>query len=81
MQTLSLFSTVGCHLCDDAKALIYPLLNEYSLVIKEVDIACSRDLVERYGVRIPVIQLKNSPNDLGWPFDEPALRNYLSSQS
>lgn len=81
MQTLSLFSTLGCHLCDEAKVLIYPLLNEYSLELKEVDIATSRDLVAQYGVRIPVIQLMNSSYDIGWPFDETALRNYFSSQS
>jgi thiol-disulfide isomerase/thioredoxin len=81
MKSLVLYSTSGCHLCDDAKALVLPLLSEFQLGFLEVDIVNSQKLIDLYGVRIPVVKIEESNADLGWPFESSQLRKYLSSYS
>ena len=68
MKTLILYSTVGCHLCEQALELISPSIQgQYQ--ITEVDISDSDALVERYGTRIPVILREDTGSEIGWPFD------------
>jgi len=78
-KTINLYTTLGCHLCDDA----LKLLDEYSaktspLDIVEIEIADSDVLVDRYGIRIPVIQLPTNQLELGWPFDSALLKAFLT---
>lgn len=80
MKELILYSTLGCHLCELAKEQLDPLITHFSLVLTEVDIADDEALLERYGVRIPVIRLKSSAVDLGWPFDTQQAYEYLQQQ-
>ena len=76
MSTVVLYTTLGCHLCEQAKALINPLLTKNSWQLREVDIADDDRLIAKYGVRIPVLAIPNTdkPNDyndykeLDWPF-------------
>jgi hypothetical protein len=77
MQTIYLYSTPGCHLCDLARDIISPLLTEYSLYLTEVDIAASDELIERYGVRIPVLKSPRHIAELGWPFDSAQAADFL----
>ncbi len=79
MKNLILYSTVGCHLCDLAKEQIEPLLVEFSLHLVEIDIADDDILLERYGVRIPVIKLSDSVEELGWPFDAAQAYAFFSN--
>lgn len=79
VKELILYSTLGCHLCELAKEQIEPLLDSLSLTIVEIDIANDDDLLERYGVRIPVIKTRDSINDLGWPFDTHQVHAFLSN--
>lgn len=79
MQTLLLYTTLGCHLCEEAKALITPLLQPFDLCLQEVDIADSDVLLQRYGVRIPVAVIAANRAELGWPFDTEQLRAFLTS--
>lgn len=62
-----LYSTLGCHLCDEAIAIIHPLLkkNETCTI---VDIAEEDSLLEAYGVKIPVVKHVRSGSEIGWPF-------------
>lgn len=78
MQKLFFYTSLGCHLCEQAKTIAQPLAAELGLELAEVEIADSDELLEQYGVRIPVMQLEGSVRDLGWPFDERAARQYLS---
>lgn len=68
MTLLTLYSTSGCHLCELAEALIAPLLPEHCSV-EIIDIAESDQLIEQYGIRIPVLQRPDDGSELGWPFD------------
>lgn len=45
------YTRVGCHLCDEAKAI----LESYGLTVHEIDIDREAELVERYGLCVPVV--------------------------
>lgn len=77
MKILYLYSTPGCHLCDLAKDILWPLLNDYPVRIEEVDVAESDELLKRYGVRIPVAVVADTSVELGWPFDSVQARDFL----
>ncbi len=67
---LNLYTTLGCHLCEQAKEVLWQLEPAVRVSITEVEIADSEELLARYGVRIPVIAIKDAPEagELGWPF-------------
>lgn len=82
-----LYSTIGCHLCEQAKVILWPLLGQYQSQLIEVDIAESDELIERYGVRIPVVAdvLVGSAVDhvghvkeLSWPFTSQDANEFFS---
>ena len=77
---VSLFTTLGCHLCEDAVSILLELVDELNIELVEVEIADSDELVEKYGIRIPVILKEGASEDLGWPFDSDGARRYLSAQ-
>jgi glutaredoxin len=52
---VTLYSRPGCHLCEDAKSAIAPLLREFGASLHEVNIEKDVVLEERYGWDIPVI--------------------------
>jgi hypothetical protein len=79
---LVLFATAGCHLCDDAEAILRYCHSYYPQVQwRTVDIAEEPALVERYGVRIPVISMADSEAELNWPFDPGQLMAFIKSQT
>ena len=54
-RDVTLFSRPGCHLCEEAKAAIAPLLREFGAVLREINIEEDPGLKERYGWDVPVI--------------------------
>ncbi|HEY6945232.1 MAG TPA: glutaredoxin family protein [Candidatus Acidoferrum sp.] len=54
-RVVTLYSRPGCHLCEEAKAAITPLLQEFGAALREVNIDEDAVLKERYGWDIPVI--------------------------
>lgn len=54
-RDVTLYTRPGCHLCDEAKAAIAPLLREFGARLREVNIDEDAGLRERYGWDIPVI--------------------------
>src|SRR5881409_1994642 len=54
-RDVTLYSRPGCHLCDQAKAAITPVLREFGLVLREVNIDEDPILKDRYGWDVPVI--------------------------
>ncbi len=81
MEKLNLYTSVGCHLCEQALAVVEPLLSQFELVLQQVEIADSEALMARYGLRIPVLWLESAPQDLGWPFDAQDVVRYLQAVS
>ena len=55
MATVVLYARPGCHLCDDARAVIEAVRAEVAFVFEEVDIESDDALVRDYGLRIPVV--------------------------
>lgn len=78
MKPIYLYSTQGCHLCELAREIISPLLNTEQLQLKEIDIAESDELIELYGVRIPVLKSPHHTEELGWPFDTKQVVEFLA---
>jgi glutaredoxin len=70
---LQLYTTAGCHLCEHAEEILYDL----SVRFEAVDIADDPSLIERYGVRIPVLR-DDAGQELGWPFDGTAVQRFLA---
>lgn len=54
---VTLYTRPGCHLCEDAKALMQPLLQAFGATLREVNIDEDAELTRRYGLDIPVIFL------------------------
>ena len=78
-RQLLLYTTEGCHLCEQAQALVAPLLPTEEVRLIAVEISDSDELVERYGIRIPVLRFSDGPEELGWPFDEQAVSVFLAA--
>jgi hypothetical protein len=77
VNQFSLYHTDGCHLCEMAEAVISKVFSEQALTWSLTDIADDPDLVEAYGTRIPVLVEVASGRELGWPFDERMLIDWL----
>jgi glutaredoxin len=54
---VTLYTRPGCHLCEEAKLLIAPLLAEFGARLREVNIDADPELHERYNLDVPVIFL------------------------
>lgn len=67
VNKLTIYSGPNCHLCEQAKAILYPLLSEKGWELCEVNIQNSESLKEKYAIRIPVVALPNG-EEKGWPF-------------
>lgn len=63
-MNLTLYTSPGCHLCEQAEEM----LDYLGLAFNAVDISRDVDLIRIYGVRIPVLQ-RSDKAELGWPFD------------
>lgn len=73
MSKVTLFSTSGCHLCEEAQVLLEQLGVSYTIH----DIIDQPQWVEQYGIRIPVIATDVDDKELGWPFDMVMLQQFL----
>jgi len=78
MKTIKLYSTQGCHLCDDARALLWPLLTVHDYQLEEVEITDSEELMALYGISIPVLEEPAKKEKLFWPFDQVQVNALLS---
>lgn len=78
MTKYILFTGTDCHLCDVAKQLIKEQ-TQGSLDITEINVKVERDYFHNYGARIPVLKNTQTGNELGWPFDQHTLMEYLQS--
>ncbi|WP_353738321.1 glutaredoxin family protein [Peribacillus asahii] len=56
MNAFQLYSRKKCSLCDQAKLVLEEIKTEMGILYEEIDIDCSDELIERYGMMIPVVQ-------------------------
>jgi hypothetical protein len=52
-----LFSRPGCHLCDDARAVVVQVTREFGEAFVERDITRDPDDLQEYGESIPVVEV------------------------
>jgi glutaredoxin len=75
---VKLYTTLGCHLCEEALELLKQLKTSgLEIEISEIEIADSDELMSAFGVRIPVITTENSEDEIGWPFTIEELKAFL----
>ena len=80
---VQLMTTLGCHLCEEVQGMIgYLLQNEPDLQaiyqFELVEIAEDEELLNRYGIRIPV--LVKQGEELSWPFEFEQLKDWLEHE-
>jgi hypothetical protein len=75
---VTLFSRPGCHLCDDARAVVAAVCADLAVAWTEVDITGDPDLHHRYGEQIPVTLVDGRRHDF-WRVDERRLRAALAA--
>jgi glutaredoxin len=56
-RDLTLYTREGCHLCEEAKAAMLPLIREFGVKLHEIDIDDDPDLRKRYTDDVPVVFL------------------------
>jgi glutaredoxin len=76
MPVVTLYGKPGCHLCDDARAVVERVREQRPFELEEVDVSLDPVLHSRYGERIPVVELDGE--ELSEFFvDEESLRERL----
>ncbi len=74
-----LFQTLGCHLCEQALAVIDASRRLDRAALESIDIADDDDLLDRYGTRIPVLRRLDSGAELDWPFTSEEVARFLGT--
>jgi len=54
---LTLYTRAGCHLCEEMKAALAPVLLEFGVALKEVDVDTDPALATCFGHDVPVLML------------------------
>jgi Glutaredoxin-like domain (DUF836) len=73
---ITLLSRAGCHLCDDARAVIVRVAADLGVNWEERDITLSADDLAQYSEMIPVTFIDGAQHDF-WRVSEDRLRAAL----
>ena len=63
MNTVTVYSRIGCHLCEDAEAILKLLQGELSFELEVIDIDKDPNLVNLYSDQVPVIHIDGNHHD------------------
>jgi len=74
---LRFYTTDGCHLCDEAWALINPIAQRRGLTLEYVEIMDDPQAEARFAESIPVLERSDQEQPLHWPFDTAAIYRFL----
>ena len=74
---VTLYGKPGCHLCDDARAVVERVCAELGESFEEISVLDDPALLEQYGEEIPVTLVDGRRHDF-WRVDEGRLRAALS---
>lgn len=77
VRTVVLYGKPGCHLCDDARALLTEMQGRYPHTVEEVDIRSDPTLFRRYDIRIPVLVVDGGP-EIDAPLTAEQVRSALT---
>ena len=73
---VTLYGKPGCHLCDDARAVVARVCAELGEEYAEVDITTDAELQRRFGEEIPVTFVDGEQHDF-WRVDPRRLADAL----
>jgi len=76
-KKITLISGPNCHLCDQAKEILYPLLEANNIQLNELNVKDDVALFEQYGLRIPVVVFADG-SEKGWPFTAAQIARILN---
>ena len=74
---VTLITRVGCHLCDQAEAVLLRLRDELGFGYHELDVDADRDRRNEYSDRVPVILVDGKEHGY-WRVEEERLRAALA---
>ena len=63
MTTVTIYSRLGCHLCDDAEKVLESLREELNFEIEVINIDEDAELVKLYSDQLPVIHIDGIHHD------------------
>ncbi len=70
------YSRAGCHLCDQAEAIVAEVCGAAAVAWDRIDIDTEPDLVERFTEQVPVTFVDGAQHDF-WRVDPMRLRSAL----
>lgn len=79
MARITLIGKPGCHLCDDARAVIERVARDVGADWEELSILDDPALAEKYWEQIPVTLVDGEQHDF-WRVDEQRLRAALAGR-
>lgn len=77
-RTVTLIGKPGCHLCDDARAVVEQVAAETGAAVEERDITQDEELHRRYWEQIPVVLVDGEQHTF-WRVDPARLRRALTA--
>jgi len=77
MIKLTLYTTAGCHLCEQAEQLIRSISLQDKLVLTLIEIGDDESLAAQYGVHIPVVKFADD-TELNWSFSREDMVSKLA---
>jgi glutaredoxin len=80
MTTVTLIGKPGCHLCDEARAVVEKVAADTGALVEERDINQEPELYDAYWEQIPVV-LVDGERHTFWRVDEGRLRAELAARS
>lgn len=72
-----LYGTSGCHLCEEAEAVISSVIKNQDIIYMSKDIVEDDALLSQYALIIPVFKCITSQQELNWPFTEEAIEAFI----
>ena len=75
---VTLYGKPGCHLCDDARAIVQQVCAELGETWTELDITQDQALYDQYSEQIPVTFVDGSQHDF-WRVDPVRLKKALTT--
>jgi len=76
-MNIMLYTGPDCHLCDQAKALIKPLVFTYRIELIVRNVRENHEWYHLYGARIPVLTTSDGSRLLAWPFTSDDIEQFL----
>lgn len=77
---LVLYGRAGCHLCDEMKAGLEIMRDEFAFRLTEIEVGWEGELAERYGHLLPVLEMTGE-EICHFFLDPDRLRGALAAQN